>query len=98
LIALPACKQPVAKMIASRVKDTAAKVIGGTLRASGKASELSVSCGVHDTPDAFSKAIAAAEIACRAAKDHGQIRTDTAVFGGCGVPFKLAGLQVGEKA
>jgi diguanylate cyclase (GGDEF)-like protein len=79
LIALPGCEQPVAKMIASRVKDTAAKVIGGTLRASGKASEISVSCGVavvHDTADAFSKAIAAAEIACRAAKDHGRNRVE----------------------
>jgi diguanylate cyclase (GGDEF)-like protein len=72
LIALPGCEPHAAKMIASRLKDTAAKVIGGKLSASGKASEISVSCGVaavHDTPDGFSRAISAAELACRAAKE-----------------------------
>ena len=79
LIALPGCEPRAAKMIASRVKDTAAKVIGGKLSASGKASEISVSCGVaavHDTPDGFSRAISAAELACRAAKDHGRNRVE----------------------
>jgi diguanylate cyclase (GGDEF)-like protein len=79
LIALPGCEPQVAKMIASRVKDTAARTIGGTLSASEKRSEISVSCGVaavRDTPDGFSKAISAAEIACRAAKDHGRNRIE----------------------
>jgi diguanylate cyclase (GGDEF)-like protein len=79
LIALPGCEPRAAKMIASRVKDTAAKVIGGKLSASGKASEISVSCGVaavHDTPDGFSRAISAAEVACRAAKERGRNRVE----------------------
>lgn len=79
LIALPGCEPQVAKMIASRVKDTAAKTISGISGASGKGSEISVSCGVaavRDTPDGFLKAISAAEIACRAAKDRGRNRVE----------------------
>ena len=79
LIALPGCEPRAAKMIASRVRDKAAKVIGGKLSASGKASEISVSCGVaavQGTPDGFSRAISAAELACRAAKDRGRNRVE----------------------
>jgi diguanylate cyclase (GGDEF)-like protein len=79
LIALPGCEPRAAKMIASRVREKAAKAIGGKPGASGKAAEISVSCGVaavHDTPDGFSRAISAAELACRAAKDHGRNRVE----------------------
>jgi len=79
LIALPGCEPRAAKMIASRVRDQAAKVIGGEVSASGKTSEISVSCGVaavHGTPDGFSRAISAAELACRAAKDRGRNRVE----------------------
>jgi len=79
LIALPGCAPPAAKMIASRVKDKAAKLIGGMLSGSRKAPEITVSCGVaaaRDTPDGFSRAISAAEIACRMAKDRGRNRVE----------------------
>ena len=78
LIMLPGCEPGAAKMIAARLKDKAAKMIVGTLGASGTV-EISVSCGVaivRDGADSFSKAIATAEMACRAAKDHGRNRVE----------------------
>jgi diguanylate cyclase (GGDEF)-like protein len=79
LIALPGCEPRAAQLIASQLKDTAGKMIVGAPGASGTAPEISVSCGIaalEDGADAFSKAISAAEMACRAAKDRGRNRVE----------------------
>jgi diguanylate cyclase (GGDEF)-like protein len=79
LIALPGCEPRAAQLIASQLKDTAGKMTVATPGASGTAPEISLSCGIAvlaDGADAFSKAISAAEMACRAAKDRGRNRVE----------------------
>ncbi len=76
-VIVPNCTPPAAVVVAQRILDAAAHVRIGPDQ---EPLEVSVSCGVAaflPAPKSFARTLAAAEIACKAAKDHGRARIET---------------------
>jgi Amt family ammonium transporter len=75
-VVVPGCGPEPAADIARRIREAAARIRIGPAE---EPLEVSVSCGVAGfmpAPKGFSRTLAAAEIACKAAKDHGRARVE----------------------
>jgi len=73
---LPKCSISAATVIAQGLREAATKIVIGT---ANQPVEVSLSCGlaaVPDVPQGLARALAAAEVACKSAKDRGRNRSE----------------------
>jgi diguanylate cyclase (GGDEF)-like protein len=80
LIILPQATSPEAVKVAQTLQVAAARLVIGTAE---DAFDVSISCGVSaliPMPEGLARAIAAAELACKTAKNHGRNRVELYAF------------------